>query len=216
MKDIVIVGAGGLGLETAWLIEENNKIRKEYRLLGYYDDNPQSANQSGMWIKYLGFIDKLLETNGEIYVVIAIANPRVKYQIYQKLSKNKHISFPNIISNRLELHKTNKIGFGNIIFSDTKITVNIQIGNFNLIAFNTTIGHGTYIGNYNSIYPAVTISGDVNIGNFTEIGTGSNIIQQIRLKDHSIVGAGTVVIKDVPGECTIVGSPGKLVCKVKK
>lgn len=35
MKDIVIIGAGGFAREVVWLIEENNKIKPEWNILGY-------------------------------------------------------------------------------------------------------------------------------------------------------------------------------------
>lgn len=213
MKDIVIVGAGGLGLETAWLIEENNKINKRFNLLGYYDDDPNSKLESKMWIEYLGTIAELEKATRKIDVVIAIAKPEIKKILFDKLSKNNFITFPNVICEKINIHNTNTIGFGNIIFSDAKITVNIDIGNFNLIGFNVTVGHGTNIGNYNSIYPGATISGDVSINNYVEIGTGANIIQDKRIDSYTKVGAGSVVIRDCGNNCTLVGVPGEVVKK---
>ena len=40
MKPIVIIGAGGLAREVAWLIEEINAVREEWELLGYVDEDP--------------------------------------------------------------------------------------------------------------------------------------------------------------------------------
>ena len=40
MKDIIILGAGGLGQEVVWLVEEINDTRKEWNILGYLDSHP--------------------------------------------------------------------------------------------------------------------------------------------------------------------------------
>ena len=37
-KDIIIIGAGALGQEVVWLIEEINDHRNDWNLLGFLDD----------------------------------------------------------------------------------------------------------------------------------------------------------------------------------
>ena len=39
MKDIVIIGSGGLAKEVVFLIEEINKIENKWKILGFIDDN---------------------------------------------------------------------------------------------------------------------------------------------------------------------------------
>lgn len=41
------------------------------------------------------------------------------------------------------------------------------------------------------------------------IGTGSAVIQGINIGRNTVVGAGAVVVKDLPADCTAVGSPAK-------
>lgn len=41
------------------------------------------------------------------------------------------------------------------------------------------------------------------------VGTGSAIIQGIKIGNNTILGAGAVVVKDLPANCTAVGSPAK-------
>jgi acetyltransferase-like isoleucine patch superfamily enzyme len=53
------------------------------------------------------------------------------------------------------------------------------------------------------------VSGTTCLGECVEMGTGSQIIQGLRVGEGTIVGAGAVVIKELPRECTAVGSPAK-------
>lgn len=39
IKDIVIFGAGGFGQEVLWTIEDINKNKKTWNVLGFLDDN---------------------------------------------------------------------------------------------------------------------------------------------------------------------------------
>lgn len=209
MKRTVIVGAGGMALETAWLIERINRKKPQFQIVGYVDDNPNAATESTMRYPYLGTTEALLNEDTETNVVIAIGKPAARVSISEKLRENKHLFFPNIICDSVFIDTTNQIGSGNIIFSHVKITVDIVIGDFNIIGFHTTIGHGTKIESYNSFYPNATISGNCVIGNQNEFGTGSNIIQNIHLTHKVIIGAGTVVIRNPNSDSTIVGSPAR-------
>ena len=39
MKEIVIIGAGDLGREVVWLIEDINRLNPTYVILGFLDDD---------------------------------------------------------------------------------------------------------------------------------------------------------------------------------
>ena len=54
MKNIVIIGAGSLGKEVAWLIEDINKLNPTYLILGFLDDNPGKAQTGCCGYKVLG------------------------------------------------------------------------------------------------------------------------------------------------------------------
>lgn len=207
MKDIAIIGAGGLAQETAWLIRRINDTKKLYNIIGFYDDSVSDKKIELMNLPYLGSIEKLVEFEEVVNIVIAVGKPSVKKMIYDRLYKNDKISFPNIIASDVIIEETSKIGKGNIIFSGSKITVGIHLGHFNLIGFNSALGHGTRIGSFNSIYPGVTISGDCIIGDGNEFGTGSNLIQQISIENDNVLGAGSVVIRDIASNELHVGVP---------
>ncbi|MBU3104469.1 hypothetical protein [Clostridium gasigenes] len=40
-NDLIIIGAGGIGRETAYIIEEINEINKTWNILGFVDDNSE-------------------------------------------------------------------------------------------------------------------------------------------------------------------------------
>ena len=40
MKKLIIFGAGGMGRETAWLVERINDVSPTWDLLGFMDDTP--------------------------------------------------------------------------------------------------------------------------------------------------------------------------------
>lgn len=209
MKDIVIIGAGGFGREVAWLIEEINKDKTTWNLLGYIDDNIENHGKVLNNIKILGGFD-WLEGKEDIYYVCAVGNPKTKKILIDKCEKI-NLKPATVIHPSVLMSQYNKIGEGCIICAGTIITVNVEIGNHVIINLDCTIGHDAVIKDYCTILPSVNVSGNTLIEQLSEIGTGTQIIQGIKIGEETIVGAGAAVVKDLPGKCTAVGIPAKVI-----
>ncbi len=208
MKPLVIIGAGGLGKEIAWLIEENNKTKPEWNILGYI-----SKDIDIIPYKYpvLGDDDWLLARKDVIYAVCSVGNPVVRQSIVEKYQNRENIIFPNIISSHAIVSDTVSFGRGSVICPGSVITVNIKLGDHIICDRNTTIGHDSIINDFVTISPGANISGNVSVGSVTLIGTGSNIIQGIFIGQNTTIGAGATVINDIPGHSIAVGVPAKVI-----
>lgn len=81
------------------------------------------------------------------------------------------------------------------------------------------IGETSEIGDNVTLYQGVTLGGTgkekgkrhPTIGNNVVISAGAKVLGSIEIGNNVIIGAGAVVIKSVPGNCTVVGVPGKIV-----
>lgn len=206
---LVVLGAGGLGREVAWQISQIRNVIEQYHVIGFVDDNPELQGKVINGLPNLGGIDFLINYTEEIAVVICLANPKIRREIYEKLSINPKISFPTIIANDVQHSDTVKFGKGCIICLSNIYTVNIEVGDFVISNSDCIVGHDVVLGDFVTIYPSVSVSGNVYIGDGTEIGTGTNIIQGKRIGEQSIIGAGSVVVGDIPKKCTAVGIPAK-------
>lgn len=206
MKNIVIVGSGGFGREVAWLIEDINKVKPVWNIVGFVDDNNDLTDSTVNGYKVLGNIDWLIDK--EVYVVIAIGDPVGKKNVFERI-KNTNNSFPSLIHPSVIMSNSVNIGDGTIICAANILTVNIEIGNHVIINLDCTIGHDAVIHDYATILPSVNVSGYVDIGECVSVGTGSAIIQGLKIGDNAVIGAGSVVVKDIPANCTAVGVPAK-------
>lgn len=209
MKDIIIIGAGGVGKETALLIEQINKIKPTWNLLGFLDDNTKLQSSYINGYKVMGGIDYIYNLNN-IYAVCAIASFEVKRKIVDKLIKH-NVKFPKIIHPSVNIPKTTSMGEGTIIYPGVIMTTNISIGNHVIISPGCGIGHESVIEDFCSILWKVNISGNVRIGAGCFLGTGSTVIQNIKVGKETIVGAGAVVVTNLPERCTAVGVPAKVI-----
>ena len=98
IKPIVIVGAGGMGRDTQWLIERINEEEPTYEILGYIDDGIQQGSiidgypiLGGM--KYLEEYDK----EQKLAVAFAIGNAKVREKLVLKCLPNPNLWYPNLI-----------------------------------------------------------------------------------------------------------------------
>lgn len=202
----MIVGNGGFAKETKWLIERIRRNNGQWDFCGFIDKDITGEN-------VLGDDTYLLNTREELFVAIAIGNPRIRMQLYKKYRDNKCIRFPNLIDPSVDITNSMELGEGNIICANNIFTVDIHIGSFNIINLGCTVGHDVKIGNFNTINPGTNVSGNVTIGDLADIGTGTKIIQGKKINNEAIIGAGAVVIENVPCQTTVVGVPAKVINK---
>ena len=135
----------------------------------------------------------------------AILNHRIAHWFYRH-----HIPFiPRCMSQTskfftgIEIHPGAKIGHG--IFMDHGMGI--------------VIGETSEIGNNVTLFQGVTLGGTgkekgkrhPSIGDNTIVSAGAKVLGSINIGKNVIIGAGAVVIKSVPGNCTVVGVPGKIV-----
>ncbi|MBW4569731.1 MAG: serine O-acetyltransferase [Tolypothrix carrinoi HA7290-LM1] len=108
----------------------------------------------------------------------------------------------------IEIHPGAKIGKG--VFIDHGMGV--------------VIGETAIVGDYTLIYQDVTLGGTgkeegkrhPTLGKNVVVGAGAKILGNIQIGDRVRVGAGSVVLRDVSSDCTVVGIPGRTICRKKE
>lgn len=125
---------------------------------------------------------------------------------------NRHIPFfPRFISflsrflTGIEIHPGATIGQG--VFIDHGMGV--------------VIGETAIVGDYTLIYQGVTLGGTgkdtgkrhPTLGQHVVVGAGAKVLGNIEIGNHVRVGAGSIVLRNVPSSCTVVGIPGRNICR---
>ena len=209
MKNIVIVGAGGVGRETSLIIQQINELKITWNLIGFIDDDVNSWGNVINGYPVIGGMDSLEKLSLDTYVVVAIANYKVKKRIVNKI--NNRFKFATIVHPRVWLHDYMTLGEGTIIYEGAILTTNIKVGNHVIISPKCGIGHDSIIKDYVSLLWNVNISGNDIIEEGVMMGSASTVIQGKKIGKGSTVGAGAVVIDNIDSYSTVVGVPAKVI-----
>ena len=209
MKNIVIIGAGGVGRETSLIIQKINELEPTWNLIGFIDDNVNNWGRVVNGYSVIGGIDSLEVLPSDTYIIIAIANYEIKREMVNRI--NNKFKFATIIHPRVWIHDYINVGEGTIIYEGAILTTNIEVGNHVIISPKCGVGHDSIIKDYVSLLWNVNVSGNDIIEEGVMMGSGSTVIQGKRIGKGSTVGAGAVVIDDIDSYSTVVGVPGKVI-----
>lgn len=196
MKNIVIIGAGDLGKELVWLVEDINKIKPTYVILGFLDDDVMKDRNAFAGYRVLGGnrrLERLIEKT-PLSAVVAIQDGSTRKKIVEE-----HPNFNNwesIIHPSAVIASSSKLGKGSIVFPNTTVSVDTKIGDFGLLYINSTICNDCEIGDYVSVMTGATISEHVQAGNECYFSSGSCVAPHKRIGDQAIVGIEATVGKN--------------------
>ncbi|MDR1133327.1 MAG: acetyltransferase [Synergistaceae bacterium] len=199
---VIVYGAGGLGREVLQIV----RAMPNARVLGYADDGvPPGTERNGA--RVLGGAEYLDTLDGPFSVVMGISDPNVKRGIFDRLSRNPLVSFPNVLHPRAMVSEYASLGRGVVITQSCIVSVDASLGVGVFLNMGAIVGHDSTIGDFSSVMPLAAISGNVKIGERCLIGAQSVILQGTAVGDGCTVGMGAVVIRDVPDGTTVMGNP---------
>lgn len=213
-KDIVIYGASGLGREILYLIK--SRLSDDFNVIAFIDDGLSKINN--MMVSDLPVYPKefLLNYESHLGVVIAIADPKARKNIYKEISSYANIFFPSVISPDSSIAPDAIIGQGAIIKGRCFISVNVKIGLFVLMNTEDQLGHDVVIEDFVTLMPRSTISGNVKINESCLIGAQTFVLQGKSIGNNSILAPGSIVFTNVPANVTVMGNPATILMKHKK
>jgi len=213
MRELVIIGAGGFGLEASLLVEEINEKSSSdqaWNLLGFIDEATEKWNMKYRGYPVLGGWEALARLPEDVSVICVVADPKIKRKMVEE-AQGLGRPFATLIHPDVTIAKDVSVGKGVLINKGCLLTTSIKIGDYVLINPGCGIGHDAEIGSFTTMMWRVNISGAVKVGEGCMVGTGVIILQGVVIGDCSTVGAGAVVTKDLPDNCTAFGVPAQVI-----
>lgn len=208
LKSLVIIGAGGLGREVAWLVADINRQRQEWDFVGFIDDSVQGRTPEGYPV--LGTLDYFFGLPSHPWAVVAIADSKARKAITQRLHSHG-INIATLIHPSVSMSDFVQIGVGSIICAGAVITTNVTLGQASIVNPKCFIGHDTELDDFVSLMPSTNLAGEVKVGEGSYFGINSCVINRTIIGKWSIIGAGATVISDIPDYSVAVGVPARVI-----
>jgi sugar O-acyltransferase (sialic acid O-acetyltransferase NeuD family) len=206
-KKLYIIGAGGFGRELELWMRLIPETLRDFKVEGFIDDNPNALDGFKSDYKIVGTIDDhFFETTD--YVVISIAEPGIKENIFNRL-KNR-VGLYTFIAPSAIVGDRENIGPGSVICPNAIVSTNTKLGKCVTVNCGTQLGHDSQIGDFASFMANVMVGGATQIGSKGYFGSQSTLVPGKKVCDNVKISAGSVVIRNISKPGVYFGNPAKL------
>ena len=206
MKQLVIIGAGGMGRTFYDMSRESIGYGTEYAIKGFIDDNLSALDGFENYPPMLGTICDYQPQADEVFVC-SIGGASRRKCMEEIIAKGGR--FLTMIHSTARIGTNVQIGEGTVIGAFTTLGADVRVGKCNLIQSYTVIGHDSNIGDWNRIDTHVTLVGGTKVEDETDIHTGAMISHNVTIESNSRVAACSFVIRRVKSGTTVMGNPAK-------
>ena len=198
MKNIVLLGGGGLALEI-YDYMRNEGICP----LGYC--SPDKGNNLNGVLDWLGNENDVHDKSFEY--VIASGYISIRRLMIDFLLKNNSNIY-SFISQKSYVSKFAKIGVGAVVLPFSTITGNPVIGNYVLVNNFASIHHDVQIGDNAVLSPGARIPGNCKVGENFFMGLNSCLAPETTVGDNVDISINTYMGKKVPSDVVVVSKSG--------
>ena len=207
MKNLIIIGAGGMGRQVCLFAQNCKGYNEDYIIKGFLDDNPHAMEGFDGFPPVLGTIDSYQIQLDDVFFN-SIGDVVAKKKCINKILDKGGV-FITLIHPTAGVSKGTKVGRGCMIAARAGIGTETEIGDFCLIQDNAIIGHDVHVGNFCRIDCNVVLIAGVCLDNDVCVHTSSVINHNVHVGEAATVGALSFVIRNVKSGTTVQGNPAK-------
>lgn len=208
--DLVIVGAGGFGRETAQAVRDLNRCGGTWRLLGYLDDNPACHGTTIDGVMIFGSRDEIRRLP-DAAVVVCTGHPGdyiSRMRIVNDLGLPPE-RYATIVHPTAAVSASSSIGHGCVLLAHVALTAAVRVGAHVAIMPHVTLTHDNVIEDFATLASGVRLGGGVWVQRAAYLGAGALIRENRTIGAFSLVGMGAVVTRDVPARQVWAGIPAR-------
>lgn len=206
MKNLIIIGAGGMGRTIYSNALESIGYGETYTIKGFIDDNLHALDGYPNYPPILNTIKNYNLEDNDVFVS-SIGGPSRRSCMESIISRGGE--FIELIHKTARIYNNAKMGKGNFIGAYSVIGNDAIVGDYNMIQAYSVIGHDAKVGSWNRIDTHVTCVGGIVIEDEVNIHTSAVINHGVTVGSGAHVGALSFVIRKVKAGTTVMGNPAK-------
>lgn len=207
LHPLVLVGAGGLGRETAELVRAINAVDPTWDLLGFVDDEIRLEGGSVAGLPVLGPV--AMAATLDVAVAVCTARPAVgssRPGLVERLDIPARRR-PTLVHPAASLCASTSLGPGCLILAGVVATAEVRLGDHVVVMPQVVLTHDDVVEDYATMASGVRLGGAVHVGREAYLGAGALIREGVTIGASALVGMGAVVLEDVPAGEVWIGAP---------
>jgi sugar O-acyltransferase (sialic acid O-acetyltransferase NeuD family) len=206
-KQLIVVGAGGLGREVFQYARDVFGKDTETEVLGFLDDNPAALAGKPLEGKILGnTADFRIEPQHRF--VIGVGDPALRQALAQQLAARGAL-FTRVIHPLGYVASTARIGDGCVLAPYAFVGAGAQVGAHVVLNVRVSVGHDAVLADHCVLSPHCVLGGATQLGRAVFIGSSATVVPQRSIGAGSKIAAGAVLLHDLPAGALAVGNPAK-------
>jgi sugar O-acyltransferase (sialic acid O-acetyltransferase NeuD family) len=208
--DLVIVGSGGFGRETAEAVRAATAAGVPWRLLGFIDDDPALAGQAIDGTPVIGGRQELRRLPGARVVVCTgrpdnyVSRPRIVSELGFPADRYATVVHPTAV-----VSASSSVGQGTVLLAGTVLTAAVRVGAHVAVMPHVTLTHDDVIADFVTLASRCALGGGVRVSRGAYVGAGALIGAGLVIGELALVGMGAVVTRDVPAREVWAGVPAR-------
>lgn len=208
--DLVLVGSGGFGRETAEAVRAAVTAGIPWRLLGFIDDDPARSGDIIDGTPVIGNREELKRLPDVRIVVCTgrpdnyVSRPRLVGQLALPAERYATIVHPAAV-----VSESSTVGHGSVLLASTVLTANVRVGAHVAVMPQVTLTHDDVIEDFATLASRSTLGGGARICRGAYIGAGAVIGEGRVIGELALVGMGAVVTRNVPAREVWAGVPAR-------
>ena len=206
MKNLIIIGAGGMGRTIYDMARENAGYNKDFVIKGFIDDNLKALEAFDNYPPVVGTIAAYQVQADDIFVC-SIGGSSRRACMESIIARGGE--FMTMIHPSSRIGTNVHIGKGCYVGAYTIIAADAYVDDYNFIQSHTIIGHDVKMGKWNRLDSFAFVVGGVEIGEGCMIHTRAMLNHEVHVGDGAHVGACSMVINNVEPGTTVFGVPAR-------
>ena len=206
VEEVLVIGAGGFGLEVAQYSLDAATFGWPFRITGFLDDGIPTGTEVVPGLEVVGGTDAASLKHRNL--LIAIGDSDIRSNISKRVRECGG-QLVTLVHPTAYIAPTAKIGSGSLICPFATVSARAVVESNCVLNNYACVGHEAHLGDGSVLSPYSAILGRGRVGRSCFLGTCAAVGPGVSIGASSKLAAGSIALRDAAAGSMIVGNPAK-------
>lgn len=210
---IVIIGAGGAGVEALWVAQRMIAAGRAPfgGIHGFADDNTKLAGTLIEGFSVVGTVEQIVgELSGGLLRFHCAIGCNRHRKATATLLEAQGWEPVSLTDTSAIVAESAQVGLGAYIGPLSIVAPHARVGRHVLVNVGASIGHHGHCSDFSQACPGARISGHARLGEGAFVGSNGVVAPGVSVAEWATVGAASLAVRDVPPRATALGVPARI------